>query len=991
MKTKIGIPIGLALVMFLGVFTAMLAFGVIAPTGVQGADQPVNTGGTGQDVNFGANATATRSYSSTVMTGGMIDVTLTVSNMVAGDVRETLPEGFSFHYEGGEFYAMYPGGTDVPQGAIVHPYNEDSQTVEFSLLGAAPATYTITYKVMAPGTAGTHGPITGYLGYYDGTGTLIDLSPPTTDPAVSGITVSSTTTPSTPVTMVSGFMVENTVKRPGAVSGYSFSFVTAEDLVANEDTITVHIDKDFKGHGTSLSRNHVTVSAYMRGGDATFADGMTVVERTGAYNPGTDATLDRLSTADLASHGAAYERKASYEDGEKMYADAASKPLTNSAVLDNIEYLISVPDMNGTEDGAPGIRKGSTVTLTISPAAGITNATASGNKGPLGVYTSEQKSLVYSTVKVNLGIALNDYDANRGKALTVLGSGFQDGTTATVYLFMDTDCAMKVADVTEQTELVSEPIASDDTFQAQLTVTLPPFKSGKGNCIYAQDGNEPPQTSNVLEFEVEGLLTISPTSAAVGDKVDITLEDWPLKTDGSSDTATVTIAGQSQTITSGSGSIGRNGTANFQIEIHTNTPSGTDEIKVSANGESDDKKITISGAHLSASPTTAVPNQAITVNGQGFTGDSTINAVNDGSEVTLGGDDEALSRSAGGFRNFNNGESVTVDSGGSWSATIIVPITRATTTPGTHSLDVTDKGNRSGSVDITIPERTLDIDPPTARPGETVTLTGSGFPASNTRSKEDNTPSIEITYDDDLVGTAIPDGDGNITLSFRVPLDASIPSTNRVEAMYEIPNTSTEVNASVNHEVPGARVKLSMDEGKPGDNVTITGDGFKAFASVEYVRIGGIEVTPAPRPATDRNGEFSATILVPDLAAGTNSVEAKVGVTAHANFKVLEAGYVAMTPGVMMAEAATPDVAFAAVIAEDNLIAVYHFDPATQNEAPNYGYTVYDARPLFMSGNNLDSIEPGQFYTVEVSEDQMGVTLGSQTVDLYAAFTPIRW
>ena len=91
------------------------------------------------------------------------------------------------------------------------------------------------------------------------------------------------------------------------------------------------------------------------------------------------------------------------------------------------------------------------------------------------------------------------------------------------------------------------------------------------------------------------------------------------------------------------------------------------------------------------------------------------------------------------------------------------------------------------------------------------------------------------------------------------------------------------------------------------------------------------------------------------------------------------------------AEAATPEVAFAAVIAEDNLIAVYHFDPATQNEAPNYGYTVYDARPLFMSGNNLDSIEPGQFYTVQVSEDQMGVTLGSQTVDLYAPFTPIKW
>ena len=114
------------------------------------------------------------------------------------------------------------------------------------------------------------------------------------------------------------------------------------------------------------------------------------------------------------------------------------------------------------------------------------------------------------------------------------------------------------------------------------------------------------------------------------------------------------------------------------------------------------------------------------------------------------------------------------------------------------------------------------------------------------------------------------------------------------------------------------------------------------------------------------------------------------GTTASSVFRIVEGGD-GMMPEVMMAEAATPEVAFAAVIAEDNLIAVYHFDPATQNEAPNYGYTVYDARPLFMSGNNLDSIEPGQFYTVQVSEDQMGVTLGSQTVDLYAPFTPIRW
>ena len=328
-----------------------------------------------------------------------------------------------------------------------------------------------------------------------------------------------------------------------------------------------------------------------------------------------------------------------------------------------------------------------------------------------------------------------------------------------------------------------------------------------------------------------------------------------------------------------------NGVWTLRLTDHFTTPGGTLRswnIKVYGHAR----------AILEASPATAVPNQAIAVTGRGFTSGATINAANDGSEVTLGGDGEALSRSAEGFRNFNNGESVTVDSGGSWSATIIIiPITVATTTPGAHPLKITDSGNRSGSVGITVPERKLAIEPAEARPGETVTLTGSGFPATNTRAKEQNTPSIQIYYGgDNLVGTAIPDGDGNIMLSFQVPLDAAIPSTNRVEARYMIPGApsgAAHVKANTNHEVPVARIKLSMDEGKPGDSLTLTGDGFKAVATVDWIQIGGIGVTPAPTPATDQNGEFTATVLVPDLADGPYEVQVRVGgVTASANFKV---------------------------------------------------------------------------------------------------------
>ena len=596
--------------------------------------------------------------------------------------------------------------------------------------------------------------------------------------------------------------------------------------------------------------------------------------------------------------------------------------------------------------------------------------------------------MVQRKVPVNLTIALSSYASNRNKSLTINGKGFKNGTTASVYVSRAEGPETSLGDVL---------VGSNDTFTHTVNVTVPPFVSGTDNMIYASDGKADPNESPKLGFEVEGLAVLSPTSAAVGDEVDITLEDWPSLLN-----PTVTIAGIGQTIMSGVG------TANLRIEIGTDTPSGTNQLvvetdditdsdgEVTTSGEKDTVNITISGADLSADVTTVVPNQVITLTGHGFTGRGKIStgADDDISEIKVG---NSASQLDSGTRNFNGGQEVTISSGGTWSASLIIPITTATTSAGTHTVEVKDDGNRSGSFEITIPERTLSIEPVEARPGEWVTLTGSGFPSDNSRSKQQSTPSVSIMYDGNDVGTARPDSSGNIVLRFVVPRDATIPSTNRVEAeyLYEGGGT-TPVRTSTNHEVPGARITLATSEGSPGDTLTVTGDGFKSFTSIDYVKIGGIDVTPAPKPATNRDGEFTATILVPDLAPGANSVEISVGsgtesgATANANFKVLEES---AAPIMMMpeAEAATPEVAFAAVIAEDNLIAVYHFDPATQNEAPNYGYTVYDARPLFMSGNNLDSIEPGQFYTVQVSEDQMGVTLGSQTVDLYAPFTPIRW
>ncbi len=842
MKTKIGIPVGLAAVMFIGVFTMMLALGVISPSGVQGADQPVNTDN-GQDVDFQV-----------------------------------------------------------------------------------------------------------------------------TNPSVT-----------------------NTSMGPGAASGYRFQFTAPMDLTAGQDTIAVHFDKDFRDLPEVLSRNNVTVSARSTSGSATTDS--SGPSNTGAYNPSSDATREVLTTA---KHG-----------------------LSNSASLNNVEYTFYVPDMNGDNEDAPGIASGSMVTVLVSPGAGIRNPTEAGNKGPIGVFVNDTMMDTSLRITVNLSIQLSDYDTNRNKSITVVGRGFQNATTARVYLSNSGGARQELLPVT---------VDSDDTFTATFEVTVPPFVRGTGNMIFAEDGNTPPFVTDPLGFEVEGLATVNPTSAAVGDEVDITLTDWPddvaIEWSMGSGHATeaeatamggdcyggpaaqssgmwyclsnaVTIAGVPQLVL-GNPSIS-NGSANFRVLIGPSSPSGTSELKVTAGSENDTIKITIAGADLNASPTTVVPNQAITVTGRGFGGQATVNMANDGSEISLGGSRAFLDRSGpSGFRNFNNHEAVVVDSGGNWSATIIVPITGATTTPGTHTLDITDSSSRSGGVDLTIPQRTLTIEPAEARPGETVTMEGTGFPATNSRNKGQTTPVIMILYDGDHIGTTTPDAEGNILISFRIPLDANIPSTNRVEANYTIPNTNSVVRASTTHDVPGARIQLSADEGEPGDTLTVSGDGFKSFASVDWVRIGGLDVTPAPRPATDRNGEFSTTILVPDLSPGTNAVEISVGrgtqsgTTASANFKILDVtdSRVMMT---MMAEPAAPADAFAALIAEDNLIRVYHFDKLTQNDPDTGGWSLYDTREAFMSLNSIAMVEPGEFYWLQVNNDQSGVELGSETVDLVAGWNQIRW
>ena len=85
MKTKIGIPIGLALVMFLGVFGAMLAFGTLESCNqCAGADWDTQR----QQVHL---------PNATVAPSGTVTVTIAIADFYNyAEVEETLPNGFTY-------------------------------------------------------------------------------------------------------------------------------------------------------------------------------------------------------------------------------------------------------------------------------------------------------------------------------------------------------------------------------------------------------------------------------------------------------------------------------------------------------------------------------------------------------------------------------------------------------------------------------------------------------------------------------------------------------------------------------------------------------------------------------------------------------------------------------------------------------------------------------------------------------------------------------
>ena len=692
---------------------------------------------------------------------------------------------------------------------------------------------------------------------------------------------------------------------------------------------------------------------------------------------------------------------------------------------DDYALQVVIPDMcpgttstsggSGVCDGQNGLPAGDTLTLVLSRAAGIQNPTEQKNYKvgaqilPLGTDiqpNTAPNAASAATLPVVAKTALSDDDNKRGYELVITGSGFNNGTTADAYVLKSTavpdNCAALVANP-NATLVGSALVGSDDTAAVTVEVTVPTFGAGNVNYICMVDGenrhsSETRDAENFDQFNLEPSIRAVPSTVSSGDTVNVFAQDYPI---GGAFTslkiAGVEVWNNAPAVIDGEPNpMSRknvkkltpaslvNGAAEISFEVPgsvANAPlQGTvrldarwgpldeDDKCVAANGcTSKDTKITVTGSELTASVTNVLPNETITITGNGY-GVQTCIFVD---QIQLSGvavevDDESTDSRC---NRVNADATVTpgveVSNSGQFVATITLwPINRSSSNPtlvaGSHKLEVEDNQGYVGSTMLTIPAPTIGVVPDVVGPRDYVVITGTNWPVDN--SDNSNADLVDVTISDnpnrDRTYSVYADNTGRFTIEHRVSKDVAIPSTNQVKGSY------LDVVEVGSFTVPAATVMVTPSQAQPGDMVTLSATDLKPYAEADYVKVGGTAFND-PGANTDIDGNITIDdVLIPGLDPGIYSVVIEVdGTVAIGEVEVLA------EDSARGAGAELPD---ALMDLGDSLVRVFHFNGVDKS------WDFYDPRADFADLNTLTTLVNGEPYWILVSEGQEDVVLNNK-------------
>ena len=689
---------------------------------------------------------------------------------------------------------------------------------------------------------------------------------------------------------------------PGDTSSIKIGFETDEEISGNSGELWVAFDAKY-GIPTTIAKTAVSI-----------ASGQTT---GGVSNPLIDPTVD-----------------------EQI---AASSPLSVGDTIIKLQIGDTAPNTTSTVEGLSVNTGGTDHTVTFSTSAGITLPTAASTKE---IWLSKDQGTTWSTatatadtnaITVVRELTLSSSSGARGKAVTATGKGFT--TTGNATLWIDTDDGGDI-DTTEYV-IASDIDVSGGKFEYEFTTdTNFPLSTVALNA-QGGDGNSVATTTNPT-FNSYGSITLDKSEVARGASLKVSAVDHQAGTISS-----ITIGGVTQTLPTDK-VIDTTGVEEaFTITVAATTPLGSQKISMTSSAEGSPTAryttVTITGAPVTVSPSTAVAGQEVTVTGTGFTKSDDLDTV------TVGGETVTYVSSGGLDTTDTIAANVETDSSGNFSTSFLIPDSTTTRTAGDHKILVTDDGGLTGEVFITVPGRTLTLSVDESKRGSEVTVTGTGYEADG---------SVALTYlsgtTSTSLGSATADSYGEFTKVVTIPNTPAIPSTNTITGAISGGGSKTTA-----HKIPESSIALDVSESETGSSVTITGVGFPAYATVGTMTIGGLDVRPTPAPSTDVDGGFTSTVMVPGLTAGNHTVKVTASsVTGSISLKV-----VATTAAVVAASTATEDV-FADSIAADNLVRVWKFNNADQS------WSFYDPREAFAAANTLANTASGDIVWVNVTAEE---------------------
>ena len=555
-------------------------------------------------------------------------------------------------------------------------------------------------------------------------------------------------------------------------------------------------------------------------------------------------------------------------NGSRVYVTSPVKVKTDAYFdLDkkDIAIRVLVPDMctNATDEceGPNGLRDGQMVTVVFESDSGIKNPSEQKDSGgmnvgyktgydllgPTGDIKGRDMFYQLNNLLVNAKIRLSDVDDKRGYELTIIGSGFNNGTTASAYVLKEDSAPMDAAGDADCEALVSDPrstligsglVGSDDTVTITAEVTVPTFGPGNINQICMVDG-ENRYSNDIDDFKLEPSIRVVPSSVSSGETVNVFAQDYPaggggfveLKLAGqvvyASGATNNEVAVRATSLTDGGATV----TFDVPGSVGGKPLQGTVRVDAKWGTTSKDAKITVAGSELTPSASDVLPNESITISGNGY-GSQTCIDVDDITldNVAVQVDSESTIRcTSGSGDNATNYTGVEVSNSGQFVATITVwpaptttgeDPTNPTLISGSHELIVEDSQGFIGSTRLTIAEPTISVLPDIVGPRDYVTISGENWPIDNTDNSNSGLITIEISEGGRTRSYSVyADNTGRFSVEHRVSKDVAIPSTNQVKGDYG----EGEIVEVGNFSVPAATVTVTPSSAQPGDMVNLVG------------------------------------------------------------------------------------------------------------------------------------------------------------------------